>query len=118
VGDALSLVACVAFENPLVAAADLDLDIDQRILGSWHEIGTQYSPGFPEYCCPWVEKRYYSYSPFSGFMGDLSRAKRLWCFNEKPTKLLTVFSPETVNIKKIGQFSSKHQKLRANNNKH
>ena len=46
-------------ENSLDAA--FGLDADQRIVGSWREIGTQYSP---EYCCEWVEKRDYSYCPF------------------------------------------------------
>ena len=41
--------------------AAFGLDADQRIVGSWHEIGTKYSP---KYCCEWVEKRDYSYCPF------------------------------------------------------
>ena len=55
-------------ENPLDAAIaarivspSASIDADQRIVGSWHEIGTQYSPGFPEYV---AEKRDYNYSPF------------------------------------------------------
>ena len=35
---------------------DFALNDDQKIAGSWFEIGLQYSPGFPEYCCTWVEK--------------------------------------------------------------
>jgi len=35
-------------------------------------------------------------------------AKRLWIFHEKFSKRLTVFSPQTVNIKKNGQFNNKH----------
>ena len=37
---------------------------------------------------------------------------------EEPSKQLTVFFSKTVNIKKIGQFNSKHLKLWANNTKH
>ena len=31
-------------------------------------------------------------------------AKRLWVFREKPSKHLTVFSTETVNIKKMAKL--------------
>ena len=30
----------------------------------------------------------------------------LWGFHEKPSKHLTVFSPETVNIKKLANFTA------------
>ena len=38
--------------------------------------------------------------------------------SEEPSKHLKMFSSETVNIEKLGQFNSKHQKLWANNTKH
>ena len=52
----------------------------------------QYSSGFPEYCCAWVEKR--DYSPFEHRLkvhGPIFEeqirnynAKRLWVFHENP----------------------------------
>ena len=47
---------------------------------------------------------------------NFSRADKSWhcqktmgfCFSRKPSKHLTVFSPETVNIKNFGQINSKH----------
>ena len=38
----------------------------------------------------------------------IDSAKRLWGFHEKPSKHLTVFSLEKVNIYKNGQLNSKH----------
>ena len=92
---------------------DFALDADQRIAGSWYEISPQYSPGFPEYCCAWVKKR--NYSPFEHRLKvhetfqeqtRIYNAKRPWVFHEKPSKHLTVFSPETVNIKKMANLTA------------
>ena len=67
----------------------------------------QYSPGFPEYCCAWVEKRDHSpfehrlkiHGPIFEQIRIYNTKLRLWIFNEKPSKHFTVFSPETVNFK-------------------
>ena len=37
-------------------------------------------------------------------------AKRLWVFHEKPSKHLTVISPETVNIKKLANLTANSKK--------
>ena len=39
-------------------------------------------------------------------------AKRLWGFHEKPSKRLTVFSPETVNIKKLANLTANTKNYR------
>ena len=39
-------------------------------------------------------------------------AKRLWVFHEKPSKHLTVFSPETVNIKKLANLTANTKNYR------
>ena len=91
-------------ENPLDAA--FGLDADQRIVGSLHEIGTKYSP---EYCCEWVEKRDYSYCPFEHGLKVHWWFEQSWKtmgFSRKPFKHLTVFSPETVNIKKLADLTA------------
>ena len=79
----------------------------------------QYSSGFPEYCCAWVEKR--DYSPFEHRLkvhGPIFEeqirnynAKRLG-FSRKPSKHLTVFSPETVNTKKLANLTANTKNYR------
>ena len=63
-----------------------------KIAGSWYEIGPQYSPGFPEYCCAWVAKR--DYSPFEHKLKvhepifeeqiRIYNARTLWVFTKNP----------------------------------
>lgn len=67
---------------------------------------TQYSP---EYCCEWVEKRDYSYCPFEHGLKVHWWFEQSWKTMGFPRKLfkhLTVFSPETVNIKKLADLTA------------
>ena len=86
----------------------------------WRNPKIQYSPGFPEYCCAWVEKR--DHSPFEHRLKvhgpnfeeqiRIYNAKRLWLFHEKPSKHLTVFYPETVNNKKMANLTANTKNYR------
>ena len=79
----------------------------------------QYSLGFPEYCCAWVEKRDYSpfehrfkvHGPIFEEQIRIYNAKRLWGFHEKPSKH-SVFSPETVNITKLANLTANTKNYR------
>ena len=91
---------------------DFGLVAEQKIAGAWFEIGPQYSPGLPEYLGQWVESFYNTFLahapslrvfllPIFQEQTRIDNAKRLWGFLKKPSKHLTVFSPETVNVYKM-----------------
>ena len=100
-------------------------DADQRIMGSWHEVApsaTQASQNRQNTVAHWVEK--WDYRTFERLWARaqsswvrillpifvqqirIYNAKRLWDPMEKPSKHLTVFSPETRNIKKLANLTA------------